>query len=157
MQCLRIRQVALMLGLWMSIMVAHATDLSVSNGWVRALPPTQPNTAAFFTLKNSGAETVTLVAVSTATAKKAEFHSHKKQASGMMAMRQEKSIEIQAGQEFVFQPGSYHIMLMGLSKPLKSGDTVELVLVEKTGREHSIALPVKSPMDEQSHQHHHHH
>lgn len=157
MHCTAIRRFALCLGLWSSIMVAHAADLSVSNGWVRALPPTQPNTAAFLTLKNTSQQSITLVSVVSDAAKKSEFHSHKKQASGMMAMRQEKSISIAAGQEFVFQPGSYHIMLMGLNSPLKAGDTVKLVLIEESGAEHKVELPVKSPMDENSHKHHHHH
>ncbi|EAT12880.1 copper chaperone PCu(A)C [Bermanella marisrubri] len=132
-------------------------DLTAKDGWVRALPPTQPNTAAFLTLSNSGEKSIVLVDVRSEAAKKVEYHSHKKQASGMMAMRQEKSITIAPGAEFVFKPGSYHIMLMGLTKPLKSGNEVNITLVSQSGTEYPITLPVKSPMDEQNHQHHHHH
>jgi hypothetical protein len=44
------------------------------------------------------------------------------------------SVDIPAGGELAFKPGSYHVMLMGLKQELKTGDKVTLTLnFEKAG------------------------
>ncbi len=54
--------------------------------------------------------------------------------SGMMGMRPIARLEIPAGGKIELKPGSYHIMLIELTKELKVGDRVEITLVfEKAG------------------------
>jgi hypothetical protein len=49
-------------------------------------------------------------------------------------MKRVTSVAVPAGGEVTFKPGSYHVMLIGLKKPLKAGDAVELHLrFEKAG------------------------
>ena len=55
-------------------------------------------------------------------------------ADGSMGMRPVARLEIPAGGSVALQSGSYHIMLIGLTKPLAAGETVELTLLfEKAG------------------------
>jgi hypothetical protein len=62
--------------------------------------------------------------------------------SGTMTMKRVTSVAVPAGGEVTFKPGSYHVMLIGLKKPLKAGDTVELHLrFEKAG-----AIDVSAPV-----------
>ena len=43
----------------------------------------------------------------------------------------------------VLKPGSYHVMLIGLKKPLKDGETIPLTLdFEKAGKV-SITVPIR--------------
>jgi len=131
-------------------------DLVISDAQVRAMPPGQPNTAAFLTLKNTSAQSVTLVSAKTNAAKKAEFHNHIKNAAGVMSMQQVASINIEPNASFVFKSGSYHIMLMGLNKMLKPGESVSLELTDQQGRTYTYDVPVVSMMGGGMHHHHHH-
>ena len=74
-----------------------------------------------------------LVAASSPVAQKAELHTMSM--SGMvMKMRPIAGIDIPAGQAVTLQPGGMHIMLVGLAKPLKTGQTFPLTLTfEKAG------------------------
>jgi len=62
----------------------------------------------------------------------------------MMKMHQVKSIGIPAKCERELKPGSYHIMLIGLNKPLKAGYEVELTL----NFIHAGAVKIKAPIKE---------
>jgi periplasmic copper chaperone A len=44
----------------------------------------------------------------------------------------------------VLKPGSYHVMLIGLKKPLKAGETIPLTLdFEKAGKV-SLTVPIRA-------------
>lgn len=145
--------------IWLSVLMcacaAHA-DLKISDSQVRAMPPGQPNTAAFLTLKNTGQNTVVLTSVRTDVAQQAQYHNHVKSESGVMSMQQVSRIAIKAGQGFVFKSGAHHIMLMGLKRQLKPGENVDITLEDEQGNHYTYQIPVVS-MFEQSDMHHHHH
>jgi copper(I)-binding protein len=46
-----------------------------------------------------------------------------------MTMHAVDAVVLPAGQEVVFGPGGYHVMLFGLKQQLKEGDSVPLTLV----------------------------
>lgn len=132
-------------------------ELKIHDAKVRAMPPGQPNTAAFMLLTNTGKQDITLVAASTMAAKKAEYHNHVKNAAGVMSMQQVPSIKIAAGASFEFKTGSFHIMLLGLKKPLKPGESVPLTLKDVQGTHYTYDIPVVSLMEQSDMHHHHHH
>jgi copper(I)-binding protein len=136
------------------LMIDHAT--------VRAMPPGQPNTAAFLHIKNTGNKDVRLIKAESNVAKIAEFHSHTKNDQGMMKMAKQSHIDIAAGREFIFKTGGHHIMLMGLFKPLQVGETISITIEDSEGEKYPFTLPVVSIMgnqekhdDDSLHQHHH--
>ncbi len=135
---------------------AHA-DLVLKQGQVRAMPPGQPNTAAFMTLQNTGDKTVTLVTATTEIAAKSEFHTHTKNAQGVMSMGRIPSVSIAPGQTFEFKSGHEHVMIMGLKKPLTPGAHVVVTLQDAEGASYTYHLPVVSLVDHSSMHHHHHH
>jgi copper(I)-binding protein len=55
-------------------------------------------------------------------------------------------LPLPAGKTVDLKPGGYHVMLMGLSGPLRAGDTVPLTLTieDKAGKK--TALEVKAPV-----------
>ncbi len=114
-----------------SAVSAQTGQLEVSNAWARATPGKSAIGAAYVTIHSPTADK--LVAASTPVAKKAELHTMSM--SGMvMKMRPVASIDIPAGQAVTLQPGGFHIMLVGLAKPLKTGQTFPLTLTfEKAG------------------------
>ena len=140
-------------------LVAVASEpaaLVLSDSWVRALPPGQPNTAAYLTAANPGATTVTIVGASAAVADKAEIHTTR-QIDGMQRMEQLAQVQVAPGQSLVLAPGGTHLMLLGLSRMPAPGDEVRLCLLLAGDGEVCTIAPVrKSAGGDQSHDHHQH-
>ncbi len=119
-----------------------ADNISVSNPYVRAVPPGQPNSAAFLVLKNADSADHSLVKADSPAASVVELHTHV-QEGGMMKMRPVEKIDVKAGSEAVLQPGGLHIMMMDLKKPLNPGDNVPITLTFEDGSSKSIDAPVQ--------------
>jgi copper(I)-binding protein len=117
---------------------------TVSGQWVRATVPEQNASGAFMQLRS--ADGARLVAVSSPVARSVELH--KMEMRGQrMKMREVDGIDLPAGQTVNLASGGFHIMLVGLKRQLKEGDSVPLTLVleRKNGKRETIAVnaPVK--------------
>ncbi|MFT7110414.1 MAG: copper(I)-binding protein [Psychrobacter glaciei] len=137
-------------------------QLVIDHASVRAMPPGQPNTAAFLHIKNTGENDVRLIKAESNAAKVAEFHSHTKNQQGVMNMAKQEYVDIAAGERFIFKTGGHHIMLMGLLKPLQVGESINITIEDSEGKKYPFTLPVVSVMaDQEQHsddsKHHHHH
>ena len=60
----------------------------------------------------------------------------------IMRMKKVESLKIPARSEFYFQPGSTHIMLMGLNQRLKDGETFNLNFVFKNQEKVNVNIMV---------------
>jgi copper(I)-binding protein len=129
------------------ITAISSAHVEVSDAYVRGLPPGQPNTAAFMVVLNDTTDDMTLVSVNTSAAKTVEMHRHS-HVNGVMQMRQVNAIDIESGKQFEFKPGGYHIMLIGLHKPLRHGDNVELELNFASGAKVMLTTVVRSVLKE---------
>jgi periplasmic copper chaperone A len=131
---------------------AQNGQLAVDNAWARATPGKSETGAAYVTIRSPTADR--LVAASTSVAKKAELHTMT-MAGMVMKMRPVAGVDIPAGQPVTLAPGGYHIMLMGLAKPLTAGQSFPLTLtfakagtrtvdvaVEKVGAAGPMAMPM---------------
>jgi len=124
-------------------------DIHIMKPWSRPLPAVSVNGAAYMTLMNKGDSPDTLLSVSTPAAKKAEVHNHIME-GGLMKMRPVAALDIAPGGAAVLQPGGYHVMLMGLTKPLVEGQSFPLTLnFERAG---SIEVKVMIFVPEESEQ-----
>ena len=112
---------------------AHASSVMVMKAYARAsATPTTETGAAYVSLMPHG-DADRLVGVSSPAAKMAGLHETVQQ-DGVMKMAHVDAIDIPAHGMLEMKPGGYHIMLMGLAKPLKEGDEIELTLTfEKAG------------------------
>ena len=93
-----------------------AADIEIQTPYARAVPPGQPNSAAFMQLINRGQEAVALIGARSEASRVVELHTHT-QEQGVMRMRQIKRIELPAGERVDLQPGGLHLMLIGLQAP----------------------------------------
>ena len=98
-------------------------SVTATDAWVRGTVAAQKTTGAFVTLQSS--EESRLVAVTTPAARSAEIHASE-QKQGVMHMHALDAIALPAGQRVELKPGSFHIMLVGLTRALGAGDTVPL-------------------------------
>ncbi|MEA1051311.1 copper chaperone PCu(A)C [Lamprobacter modestohalophilus] len=135
--------------------MAFAEGISIEDAYVRAVPPGQPNSAAFMTLTNAGEQARALIAAESDAAEVLELHTHRME-DGMMQMRQIEQIELPAGETVALAPGGLHVMLIGLTKALAPGDQVELTLGFDGGDSQTLSLPVKriDPSAMPAHKHH---
>lgn len=110
---------------------AKVGNLSIDDVWARTGQPGQVS-AAYFEVKNKGTADK-IVSANCDCAKATELH-NVKMIDGAMKMYQVQAMDIPADGELKLKPGSYHIMLIGLNRPLVAGETLPIkVKFEKAG------------------------
>ncbi|MEI6204550.1 MAG: copper chaperone PCu(A)C [Enhydrobacter sp.] len=109
-------------------------QLEISQPWARATAPTAPAGGGFLAITNRGTATDRLITVRTPVAEQAQIHEMKMDGNVMRMRELEHGLEIPAAATITLAPGGFHLMLMGLKKPLTKGTRVPLTLVfEKAG------------------------
>ena len=101
--------------------------ITVTEPWARATVAGQTMGGAFMTLHNDSTQEARLIAVSSKAAQEVQLHIMT-EANGMMQMSAIPAVTIPAHSNFIFKPGSTHIMLMGLQHSLQAGERIPLVL-----------------------------
>jgi copper(I)-binding protein len=102
--------------------------------WSRATPGKSTVGAGFMKITNTGKETDWLIGGSAEVAKSFEVHEMSMTGDVMKMRRLAKGLEIKPGETVELKPSSYHIMLMGLQRPLKQGEAFKGTLVfERAG------------------------
>ncbi|HET8870919.1 MAG TPA: copper chaperone PCu(A)C [Aquabacterium sp.] len=139
---------------------AEATSpaVKVEGAWIRATVKGQQGTGGFMDL--TATRSMTLVGFETKVAKHAEVHEMAMDGN-VMRMRALDALPLPAGTTVSLKPGSYHLMLMDLSRQLADGETVPVTLVlksedGKTVRQ-TVNVPVKAPQIARPHDMHHGH
>ena len=98
---------------------------------------------AFMTIANPDGQADTLLAVKSAVSGRAELHTVVKDANGAMVMQRVESIPVPASGTTELKLGSIHVMLFGLNKEMKVGDTFPLTLTFQKGGETAVQVQVK--------------
>jgi copper(I)-binding protein len=119
-----------------------AASLTISDAWVKSAASGM--SAAFGTLKNAGTAPLTIVSASSPSASALELHETVQGDSGERMMRARKGgFVVPAGGSLNLAPGANHIMLMGLTGPLKAGDESTLTLTLSDGSTYEFTAPAK--------------
>lgn len=120
---------------------AGAPGVALSDGWARATPPGAVTGAVYLTLRNTGPGEDQLVGLAVPGAAKAILHDQRMDGN-IMRMRKAAAISLPSGEEVRLAPGGRHIMLMGLSAPLREGATLTLQLRFAHAPPAEIVVPV---------------
>lgn len=111
-----------------------AGSLVIETPWTRATPGKSTVGAGFMKITNTGEEPDRLIGGSAEVAKSFEVHEMSMSGDVMKMRRLDKGLEIKPGQSVELKPSSYHIMFMGLARPLKENETVKGSLIfERAG------------------------
>lgn len=102
----------------------RAGDIVVEQPWVRATPPNAPVAGGFLVARNAGAEADRLVGGTAEFASRVEIHEMAMDGEVMKMRRLPDGLELAPGSEVTLKPGSYHVMFIGLTRPLAEGETV---------------------------------
>jgi copper(I)-binding protein len=119
---------------------AATTSLQIKGGWSRPAPAGGTG-AGYFTVINAGSKPETLTHVESPLAQKVEMHSMTMDGT-VMKMGPVTSIVVPAGGQVSFAPGGYHLMMIGLKKPLAVGDKAPLTLTFASGAKMATTLSV---------------
>ncbi|MCW8333974.1 copper chaperone PCu(A)C [Vibrio paucivorans] len=134
--------------------LAHAkTDIMLHDPYARATPPNAATSAVFVEIMNHTDEAKTIVSASTDAAGKVELHDVIKDGD-VMQMRQVDGIELPANGTVELKPGSLHIMLFDLKKPLVEGEKIDMQITFKNGDEVTFSAPIKKVMSGMQKHHH---
>ena len=139
-----------------------AGGIKVTGAWARSSPARASAGAAYLVIENPGSAADALIGASSPAARTVEVHetvdlgsaapagsgmpaaSGGMSSGGMMGMRKVDRVEIPAGGRLELKPGSYHLMMIGLTRDLKAGDTIELTLTFEKAGEMKVTAEVRA-------------
>ena len=134
---------------------AHAQTI-VTEAWIRGTVPQQKATGLFAQI--TSAQGGRLVSASSPVAGVVEIHEMSMDGNVMKMRALPNGLDLPAGKPVALKPGGYHLMLLDLKQPLKTGDTVAVTLViagaDKKRETVEIKVPVRalaSAMGEHKH------
>lgn len=114
-------------------------DLSISGAFTRASLPSARAGGAFVNITNTGEAPDRLVGAAADFAEHVELHQMVFKDKVMVMSPVEGGLPIAPGETLSLAPGGYHVMLIGLKRPLKEGTEVPITLkFEKAGE---ISVP----------------
>jgi copper(I)-binding protein len=120
--------------------MAAQAQVVVTDAWARATVPAAKASGAFMRIESKSAARLVGVSSPVATA---ELHQMSMQ-DNRMAMAHVEALDLPAGTAVQLAPGGYHVMLMGLKRQLKEGETVPLTLVvERDGKRENVDVQVQ--------------
>lgn len=118
-------------------------DLHIGHPWARPTPPSAKNGALYMEIRNNGAQADTLTGVKTALAPTVELHATLNEDGVMKMRRVENGVEVPAGGAVKFEPGGLHVMLVGLTEPLKEGARYPVTLMFQKAGEIAAEIAVE--------------
>lgn len=121
-----------------------ASTLKIQGAWTRPTPPGAPAAGGYMRIVNRGRTADRLVAASSPAVARVEIH-EMSFAGGIMRMRPlPRGLEVPAGGSAELAPGGYHLMLIGLGRPFRTGGTVPVTLRFATAGEVRTQLDVRT-------------
>lgn len=121
----------------------HSKELIIfQNPTIKTTPPGITNSAAYFTIINNGEKDITLIDVASDAAQRVEMHEHVV-SNGAMKMQKMGPLTIPAKGSVSFQPGGSHIMFIGVTNNIKSGDKIDITFSFDDGTNKTISTTAK--------------
>lgn len=130
------------LALVVSAALAEASEVKLTDGWIRALPSGLP-AGGYFTLHNDGAKPMTLTGAQSKACGMLMLHKSDSM-GGMMHMEDVAKVDVPAHGTLTFAPGGYHLMCMDPSADIKPGKTVSVTLTFSDGSSATSPFAVRT-------------
>ena len=117
--------------------------MEIKNAWMQP-GSLNRNSALFCEIVNNTDKQDTLYEVDSDMAKLVQIHESYKAEGDMMGMRQVDSVIVPAKSTVMFNPGGYHVMLIGLNSDMKIGSKGNAVFKFKNAGEVKVTGEVKA-------------
>lgn len=120
---------------------SSAPKLKVSRGLVRAMPAVSTSTAAYLDIHNESEQNLTLIGAESNLG--AVMIHTTAEHEGMVSMMHLDSVPLPAKQTVKLERGGMHLMVMGIKRMPKQGESVDFVLHFAEAPSLAIALKVE--------------
>lgn len=121
-----------------------SSSVTVEQPYARATPAGAKTGAVYMTIDNKSGTADKLTGASSDVADKVQIHQMAVE-NGIMKMRElPDGLPVPANGSVVLKPGSYHVMLIGLKKPLTVGESFPLTLTFAKAGTISVTVPVQA-------------
>lgn len=119
--------------------------VTVENAWARATFALAKTGAVYLSIDNQSENNLKLLSVSvdSTVASDAQLHETQMEEEMMQMREATDGFEIPSGSTLEFSPGGKHIMLMGLEKPLTTGEQFVLSLRFENNKVIRVPIEVK--------------
>lgn len=104
-----------------------SAEVILGNAWARATPPGAKIAGGYMVIRNTDSAPDRLIGATSPVSERVEMHVTSED-NGVMRMRQQESLPVPAEGRLELKPGAGHLMLVGLKRPLKQGESVPLLL-----------------------------
>ena len=121
---------------------AQAGSVTVSDGWIRALPAKVP-AGGYFTLSNDSGRRIVLTGASSPACGMLMLHKTDTE-SGMASMNDVTTIPVAVGAHLSFAPGGYHLMCMDPTAAIEPGNKVPVTLIFSDGTKLTSEFAVRN-------------
>jgi copper(I)-binding protein len=126
---------------------AEATEptgsVTIDNAWARESTP-QGVTAVYMVMILVADDADRLKSARSSAAESVEIHETRIE-GGVMTMHRIDQLDVEPDTPVVFEPGGLHLMVIGLKRPLKTGDSLPLVLEFAHAGKLTLEVPVGEP------------
>ena len=120
--------------------------LDVENVWARPAADGD-NGAVYFMIENGTEKEDALLSARSDIAAAVELHMSVTEGDHM-SMHQQNVVTVPAGEAVTFTPGSLHVMLIGLTRELKTGDTFDITLEFENAGEKIVTVTVRDDVND---------
>lgn len=131
--------------------------VEAEGAWARTSPEMADAAAVYMQLRSTDADRLVGASVDASVADRVEIHEtvmaqvesdeapEETMAEGMGAMTMQEigEIDLPAGEAVDLEPGGLHVMLLGLTEPLQSGDTFDVTLRFETAGDLAVEVEVR--------------
>ena len=118
-------------------------SLEVAQAWSRPAGA-GTNGAGFMTVTNRGKAADILTKVESPAAERVEMHKTSMANAIMSMKRLDAGLPLASGESVTFAPGGYHLMLIRLTRALKTGDVAPATLTFASGAKLKVEFPVRA-------------
>jgi len=136
------KRLFMLFGLLLLMPLQAMAEIIVEDAWVRLPPPVADTAAGYMTIRNHDGQDVEITKVTTAIAKSPEFHTMQMH-DGMMHMQKMEKVVVPAHGGISFDPGGNHLMLIGLTRALETGEHLMITLETSDGQSVMIHAEVR--------------
>ena len=130
---------------------AGEAKVKIQDAYARSTNPQVA--AAFLGVMNHADADDRLIGVSSDAAKRVQLHTHREKDGVMSMIHAEEGFAVPAGEVTKLARGGDHVMLMGLTEPLKQGDVITVTLTFEKAGDVTLEIPIDNDRKPESHAH----
>lgn len=126
--------------------VATPSGPTITDAWVRQVPPAARMTAGYLRVANPGPEELVIVGAESSVFGSIEMHGTIME-DGVARMRHQDTVTVGPGEVVSFEPGGLHLMLMQPLDGIPTSGEIAITLLLADGGRLEFSAPVGQPGD----------